>query len=226
MAKLLGQVAVGSIVKLNENGSPTNYIVVNQGIPGNSPLYDASCNGTWLLRQDISYTATWGGNGTNYGTGSLKNNVSAFPNRYDPDIQAKVVNAIIPYCIGNGSETVNSGSNGVQVRGFLLSGYELGWTKDDYLGFPIDGNVLNYFSGASSQDSKRISNYNGTSTGWWTRSPYVGNGEECFNVTSTGFFESISAANYYYGVRPAVIFPQSMLVMDDGSLSASILPPP
>ena len=50
MAKLLGQVAVGSIVKLNENGSPTNYIVVNQGIPGNSPLYDASCNGTWLLR--------------------------------------------------------------------------------------------------------------------------------------------------------------------------------
>lgn len=226
MAKLLGQVAVGSIVKLNENGSPTNYIVVNQGIPGNSPLYDASCNGTWLLRQDIPFTSNFNGSGNNYANSSAKNNMNAFSNAYDPDIQAKVVNAIIPYCIGGGSSTVNSGSNGVSVKCFLLSAYELGFTDDIYPGFPEDGYVLSYFSSAYNQQTNAIrkANYNGSTTEWWTRSPYTGNSDQVFNVNKTGGFKSwISTATA--GRRPAVIFPQSMLVMDDGSLSASILPP-
>lgn len=226
MAQLLGQVAVGSIVKLNENGSPTNYIVVNQGIPGNSPLYDASCNGTWLLRQDIPFTSNFNGSGNNYANSSAKNNMNAFSNAYDPDIQAKVVNAIIPYCIGGGSSTVNSGSNGVSVKCFLLSAYELGFTDDIYPGFPEDGYVLSYFSSAYNQQTNAIrkANYNGSTTEWWTRSPYTGNSDQVFNVNKTGGFNSwISTATA--GRRPAVIFPQSMLVMDDGSLSASILPP-
>ena len=51
MAQRLGNVAVGGIVKLKENGSPKNYIVVHQGLPG--AMYDASCNWAWLLRQDL-----------------------------------------------------------------------------------------------------------------------------------------------------------------------------
>ena len=43
---LASDLAVGDIVKLTENGTPVEYIVVNQGIPENSGLYDASCNGT------------------------------------------------------------------------------------------------------------------------------------------------------------------------------------
>ena len=46
MAAQLGELAVGSIVKLNVGGTGTNFIVVNQGIPQNSSLYDPSCNGT------------------------------------------------------------------------------------------------------------------------------------------------------------------------------------
>ena len=57
MAQQLGQVAVGSIVKLNEDGSPINYIVVHQGRP--SALYDVSCNGTWLLRENIMENCQW-----------------------------------------------------------------------------------------------------------------------------------------------------------------------
>lgn len=41
-------------MRLNEKGTPVDYLVVNQGIPEDSPLYDASCEGTWLLRKDIS----------------------------------------------------------------------------------------------------------------------------------------------------------------------------
>ena len=52
MAQTLGSVAAGTVVKLNENNSPVNYIVVHQGLP--SSLYDASCSGTWLVRQSIA----------------------------------------------------------------------------------------------------------------------------------------------------------------------------
>ena len=44
MAQRLGNVPVGQVVKLKENGSPVNYLVVHQGRP--SSIYDASCNGT------------------------------------------------------------------------------------------------------------------------------------------------------------------------------------
>ena len=33
MAQTLGSVAAGTVVKLNENNSPVNYIVVHQGLP-------------------------------------------------------------------------------------------------------------------------------------------------------------------------------------------------
>ena len=45
----LGDVAVGTVVKLKENGVAQDYLVVHQGLP--SSMYDASCNGTWLLRK-------------------------------------------------------------------------------------------------------------------------------------------------------------------------------
>ena len=64
MAQTLGSVAVGSIIKLNESGSPVEYLVVQQGKPGS--MYDDSCDGTWLLRKDIAEKRAWN---------SLNNNV-------------------------------------------------------------------------------------------------------------------------------------------------------
>ena len=55
--KPLGDYAVGGIVKLNENGSPVDYLVVHQGLP--SSMYDASCDGTWLLRKNIVEKRAW-----------------------------------------------------------------------------------------------------------------------------------------------------------------------
>ena len=47
----LSSKAIGSTIKLKVNGSARNFIVVHQGKP--SSVYDDSCNGTWLLMQDI-----------------------------------------------------------------------------------------------------------------------------------------------------------------------------
>ena len=59
----LGTKSVGSIVKLKENGAAVNYIVVHQGKPSSS--YDSSCDGTWLLRQDIAENRAWDSGNSN-----------------------------------------------------------------------------------------------------------------------------------------------------------------
>ena len=56
---LASSLAVGTTVKLMEGGTAVEYLVVNQGIPSNSNLYDASCDGTWLLRKDIHSKRQW-----------------------------------------------------------------------------------------------------------------------------------------------------------------------
>ena len=49
---LASDLTIGSTVKLMGGGTAVDYLVVNQGIPSNSDLYDAGCNGRWLLRKD------------------------------------------------------------------------------------------------------------------------------------------------------------------------------
>lgn len=62
---LASSLAVGSTVKLMEGGTAVDYLVVNQGIPSNSGLYDASCDGTWLLRKDIHSERQWNSSNVN-----------------------------------------------------------------------------------------------------------------------------------------------------------------
>lgn len=71
MAQRLGNVAVGSIVKLKERGVPQKYLVVHQGRP--SAMYDVSCDGTWLLRKDAWTEYNWDNDG---GNEYLKSNFS------------------------------------------------------------------------------------------------------------------------------------------------------
>ena len=83
----LGTKSVGSIVKLKENGAAVNYIVVHQGKPSSS--YDSSCDGTWLLRQDIAENRAWDSGNSNVlessDIHSYLNN--SWINRYDTDIR-------------------------------------------------------------------------------------------------------------------------------------------
>ena len=56
---LASDLAIGTVVKLMEGDTAVEYLVVNQGIPSNSNLYNSSCNGTWLLRKDIHSNKEW-----------------------------------------------------------------------------------------------------------------------------------------------------------------------
>ena len=53
----LGALAVGSLVYFAVGGVRTPWLVVHQGRPG--AMYDASCDGTWLLCEDVCSSKQW-----------------------------------------------------------------------------------------------------------------------------------------------------------------------
>lgn len=218
MAQTLGSVAVGTVVKINESGSPVNYIVVHQGLP--SSMYDASCNGTWVLRQDIYKLDAWNTNNSNALSGSdIISDMADMLSLYDSFIQSSIKTVKIPYCVGGGTSTIRSGGNGLQCQIFPLSGYEIGFTNSVSPYLPIDGSVLSYFNGTNNtgNDSKRIFDYNNSHTQWWLRSPFFNKNNVSVNVTVSGGF-STNSPNTYLGIIPAFILPQNLYVENDGSV--------
>lgn len=209
-----GTLAVGSTVKLMESGTAVEYLVVNQGIPSNSSLYDASCDGTWLLRKDIHSERQWAYSNDNVYTRSAINTWlnGDFFNTLGSAEQAAVKQVKIPYCTGGGDTTINSGANGLSVKAFLLGVYEVGWTTSDYSLFNVDGAKLEYFiSGTgTAADNKRTAKLNGRDQQWMTRTPVGdGNGAE-FVVTSSGSYDT-GLSKTSDGVRPALVLPKTAL---------------
>lgn len=221
----LGDKAVGSTVKLNVNGTARDFIIVHQGKP--SSLYDSSCDGTWLLMKDIYEKKAWDSSDNDYKNSDMHAYLNGtFLNLFDSDIKAAIKQAKIPYQNGTGSGgSIASGSSGLSVKIFLLSGYEVGWTKSDDSHFPIDGAKLSYFSSgtATAANNKRIANYNGSATGWWLRSPYTSNANGVWYVYTNGNYYS-SGYGGSYGVRPALIFPVNLTVDDDGNITTNNVP--
>ena len=216
MAQLLGQVSAGTVVKINESGSPVNYLVVQQGLP--SSMYDASCNGTWVLRQDIYENAVWDAGNSNVlpGADIFATMADMLP-LYDSFIQDSIKTVKIPYCKGGQTSSVQSGENGLECKIFPLSGYEVGFTKSDSSIFPADGSTLSYFQG-SSVNSKRVSTLDDEASPWWLRSPLTNDGYNAWYVSQSGG-QGATSVNTSYGIRPAFVLPENLYVQDDGTVS-------
>ena len=217
--------AVGSIVKLKVDGTLRDFIVVHQGKP--SSLYDASCDGTWLLLKDCLEQKRWHSANTNdYKNSEIHSYLNnTWLNKLDANIRAQVKQVKLPYVNGTANSAVASGANGLSCKIFLLSGYEVGFTQSDNSYFPVDGARLAYFENGTGTSAlnKRIANYNGSATFWWLRSPNTRYTSNAWGVGADG-----SYGNYYcagtYGIRPALVLPSSLLVSDDGSVSTNTAP--
>ena len=218
----VSSLAVGTLIKINENGAPVEYMVVNQGLP--SAMYDASCDGCWVLRKDIAENRAWDRSNNDYKNSDIQAYLNgSWLSRYSAGVLSQIKQVKIPYVNGTGSGgSVASGANGLSCKIFLLSGCELGLTTSDISSFPRDGAKLSYFSsGASSAaNNKRIANYNGSATSWWLRSPDTDNASRVWYIYSDG-----SCGHFYdyetYGVRPALILPPTALVDQDLNLIES-----
>lgn len=210
----IGNVDVGDIIQLRENLVPVDYIVVHQGLPGS--MYDASCDGTWLLRKDIAENRVWdSGNSNVLETSDIQAYLNGdWMNRYDPDVVQTIKQVKIPYRQNGGpGGTDRNGANGLSCKIFLLSGREVGFTNNESSYFPNDGSKLDYFiSGStSSAQQRRVANLNGSAAYWWLRSPYTGIANYVCGVGSSGYFGGWNASSSY-GVRPALVLPSDFRI--------------
>lgn len=223
MATTLGNMTVGSIVKIKVNGASKDFIVVHQGNPDTS-VYDSSCDGTWVLMKDIYTTSTFGNNNS-YKDSRIHTYLNGtFYNLIDSNIRAAIKQVKIPYQKGTGSGgSLATGAAGLNTKVFLLSGYEVGWTVMDNNSFPKDGRRLAYFPSSSGGNSKRIA-YDGSSAGaWWMRSPYTYGNENIAVVNTNGAYTYGSYKSTYY-VRPAFILPSTLVASNDGTVYVNSAP--
>lgn len=218
--KTIGDMPIGSVVKIPENGVPTNYIVVHKGKP--SSLYDDSCDGVWLLREKTHSRRAWHGTSNTSKNEYENSDVNTwlnndFLNTIDSKIRTAIKNVKIPYKkgLGNASTGVYSGSNGLNCKVFLLSTYEVGFTTSYSQYIPVDGAKLSYFSDNASRIGKDSAD---TAVYWWLRSPSTYDATDVFHVYTDGSLRS--NYSYYAGVavRPAFVLPSSLLVGDDGTI--------
>ena len=158
----ISTLAVGSEVKINLDGVAYNHLIVQQGNP-DAALYDASCDGIWLLMKDIYEMQQWhSANINDYANSTIHSYLnSTFVAKLDANIQVAIKQVKIPYRAGAGtSKSVTSGANGLPAKVFLLSSTEVSFNHS-YM--PTrEGAELSYFAGCAdnSSDSKRIATLN------------------------------------------------------------------
>lgn len=227
----LGDVAVGTVVKLNESGDSAEFVVVQHGSP--SSAYVGLDNNTLVRRKDIQSNKKYynqlasNGDRKNDWPGCdlnkwLNNDSTGYLSLLDPDIRNVIPNIKIPYAVGNGNGTVRSGANGYECKVFILSVAECN-AEEDYSS--TVGTVLEYYKNAS--NSTRSIKFNNIASGYWTRSPqnnwshgpsgysYVGT-----RITRTGTPDGESPLSSI-GCVPVFALPGSVFVLSDGTLTTN-----
>lgn len=216
---LASSLAIGSTVKLMENGSAVEYLVVHNGNP-NTSLYDSSCNGLWLLRKALHSSRTWDATNADYANSDINTWLNGtFYNTLGSIERSAIKQVKVPYCstVGNTMEkaVVSTGSSGFSTKVFLLTENEVGITSG-YAKLLYVGAKLSYFGTGtgSSAANKRIGYYNGTATDWWLRVPCenAGWGVYAAGVSKVGTLVNTGLVyNYSKGVRPCVVLPSTAM---------------
>jgi hypothetical protein len=209
----MSDLEIGRSIKLNLNSTPWEWLVVHQGLP--SEIYDASCNGTWLLLKDIYEKRVWNSAGTNILESSTVQSYlnGDFLGLFDPEVQSAIKQVKIPYRKNGGSGgTDQSGANGLLSKIFLLADLEVGFLASTTT--PEDGAKLDYFVAGTTGASKRIAYLNGSANSWWLRSPHASRSDIAGSVGTDGVYGGAKVIASY-GVRPAIILPSNFIITDD-----------
>lgn len=198
----LSTAQVGDIVNLPYNGQMVPHIVVQIGNPDAS-MYDSSCDGVWLLRQDCVAEGQWNSTNVNTLSGStIMTTMQWYVENYDTTVSSQIKTVKIPYCIGGGNTTVNTLANGLQCQIFPLGGYEVGFGLETTTALPLDGAVLSYFSDPDQNYTHLLVS---NATGWFLRSPLTVSNSTVWSVVNGSRANTpvISSLGY----RPCFILP-------------------
>lgn len=201
----LGNLPVGSSVYVKRAGVSIEFIVVHQGLP-DANLYDASCDGTWLLMKNIFSTSQiWDSTDNDYANSDVKKMLDSEFIYYD--VNASIKQVKLPYHKGTGSGgSVSSGANGLSARLFLLSARETGGGQYDTA--PMDGALLDCFNGSW---TNLKAYYNGILTDWYLRSPSTANTTSIWKMYSSMGILAAQSCSSAGGLRYAFILPKGMM---------------
>lgn len=207
----LGTLAVGSTVKIAVGGTDYDWLVVHQGLPGS--MYDASCNGTWLLMKDIYTKMKFDSNRSNLFVNSslLQYLNTTFHDAIDANVRKLIKVATIPYIAKNNTSAASSGNLRAWV--FLLSMTEVGFVDTASSNMPIEGAKLRYFNSRS-----KIAYFGEEAAAWWSRTPYAVFNWNVWYIESNGDSAYSDVTGFSCGVRPCMILPQDALVDDTGHI--------
>lgn len=210
MAQQLGQVAVGTLVKLNENGSPVEFYVAKHD-------YESGLNGagrTLLVRKECYDNRVWNNVQVNtYASSALDSWLNSdYKNLLDSDFLTVIGTTKFQYTIGYGDKTLSTLERAI----FQLSRTELGFT------LPADANFEGNILPIASILQKAF--LNGETNSQWTRTPNTSYLTSAFFVYAGGSSDS-TGVTAEAGSRPAFTVPSTLSVTDDGTLSLASAPP-
>ena len=204
---------VGDTIKIKENGTARDFIVVHKGSP--SSAYYGMDNGVIVLRKDIHSNGVYDSSNNDYANSDVHSWCNGtYLNTIQEDVRNQIMTVRIPYRRGTSGSSVSTGANGLQCKAFLLSTKEVDSTESYS---PNEGAVFSYFSGGG--NSKRIANLNGSPNYWWLRSPYTYYEYYAWYMRPDGSFDSNNRVGYLsYGRRPAFVLPGTLYVDDSGNV--------
>lgn len=210
MAQTLGSVAVGSIVKLNESGSPVEFYVAKHD-------YESGLNGagrTLLVRRECYREGTFNSAGTNdYANGSADIWLNGtYKGLLDGDVQTAIGETTFYYTPGNGNEDVTTLERSI----FILSMAEL--NQDEGANVNKEGTALDIAG------ILHFAYMNGEPAYQWTRSPSKLDNYSAWRLNPSGGRGNYNAAASF-GYRPVFTLP-GFCSVDDNNMVSTVLAPP
>lgn len=209
----ISTLSVGQEVQIKENGVPASYIVVQQGRPNYTYSdglgYDASCDGTWLLRKQLLAPMEFHSENqtAEYKTSLVHAYLNGeFLTYFSPTIQNGIKLVKIPHERNGHDTTILANENGLATRAFALSMTEVGLH-----GPAGEGMLLQYFTYADDFEARepRIArDSNGTARGYFTRTP---DRNRVYHVQSNGG-DSFSYVTSAFWIRPCIILPSNFAI--------------
>lgn len=187
----LGAMELGTLVKLNENGTPAEFYVACHN-------YEAGLNGngrTLVVRKDCYDMRPFSSNESSYSSSSLNDFlVGTYFNLLDAGVREMV----------GTTKFYSTDAPTLERSVFQLSVTELTGTDKK----PKEGSVLPTASLLS------VAHLNGSGISQWTRTPFTSLPHFVYCVDNIGMV-SFVGYNTSYGSRPAFTLPASTLVGDD-----------
>lgn len=226
MAQTLGQTAVGTIVKFPENGILAEFYIVHQGNPSTS-IYSSEWNNmTYLMRKKL--LAESRASATNWAS------LESYYNTIDEPIRSKIPQVHVPYNTTNNDLRLLD--NGLLARMWYPAAEELAvaWTANTGRLYGGAGVRLSMFMNVTNsfvQDEDVSPEGLGT---YHVRTPYStssGRSRATFR-TDTNTSDPSKIVKAYgsspagtYPDRPFFLLPQTLTVLDDGTISIAAVPP-